>query len=387
MRNYDVLIIGAGPSGATAAYHCAKSGLDTLFVDKSQFPRFKECGGALSERAMSYLDFRVDDELIERDVYGARVRFGSEAIEVLKPYRIASLVTRSRFDYFLVQQAINSGAKFLENEEVIGLERSHEYYDIITNQKQLRAKLVIGADGFQGITSRYVRNQLKRNEYAIGFVTEIPAENEDIDQHIFNSVEIHFGVTRMGYGWLFPHEGYFNVGVAGIADKLRNPKKILNDFLRERGFQGQYRFHAHRLPMGGLPKKRVTDRIILIGDAAGFVDSFLGEGIAYAILSGRIAARVCHNALQNNQAWREDFLSIYNEECYRQFERDLKCSLMLARLVHRFPRFFSKLMASDETVLGRYLDIPANKLTYREYLRWLKRKGSGSLIQRAMKSI
>jgi geranylgeranyl reductase family protein len=380
MRDCDVVIIGAGPSGATAAYHCANSGLDTLFVDKSQFPRFKECGGGLSERAMSYLDFPVDDELIEQDIYGARLRFGDEEVEVLKSYRVAGLVTRSKFDCFLVQQAISAGAKFLEGEKVTDLRISGEYVDITTNKAHIRAKLVIGADGSQGITSRYVRNQLKRNEYAIGLVTEIPTDNEDIDKYIFNTIEIHFGITNMGYGWVFPHEGYFNVGIAGIADALRNPKKILTNFIRERGFHGQYRFRAHRIPMGGVRKKKVADRIILVGDAAGFVDSFLGEGIAYAILSGKIAARVCHNALQNNQGWREDSLSIYNEECYKQFERDLKCSLMLAKLVHRFPKFFSQLMASDEGVLGRYLDIPANKLTYREYLRWLKRKVPGFLI-------
>ena len=387
MHDCDVVIIGAGPSGATAAYHCANSGLDALFVDKSQFPRFKECGGGLSERAMSYLDFPVDYELIERNVYGVRVRFGNEAIEVLRPFRIAGLVTRSRFDHFLMQQAVKAGAKFLEGEKVTDLQISGEYADITTNKAHIRAKLVIGADGSQGITSRYICGMVRRSEYAIGLVTEIPADNSGMDKQILNSVEIHFGITNMGYGWVFPHEGYFNVGIAGIADRLRNPKKILTNFLRERGFHGQYRFYAHRIPMGGEQKKKVADRIILVGDAAGFVDSFLGEGIAYAILSGKIAARVCHNALQNNQGWREDSLSIYNEECYKQFERDLKCSLMLAKLVHRFPKFFSQLMASDESVLGRYLDIPANKLTYREYLRWLKRKVPGFLIQRAMKSI
>jgi geranylgeranyl reductase family protein len=387
MHCYDVIIIGAGPSGATAAYHCAKSGLDTLFVDRSQFPRFKECGGALSERAMSYLDFSVGDELIERDVYGSRVRFGNQAIEVRKPYRIASLVTRSRFDHFLMQEAVKAGARFLEGEKVTDLQKSGEYVEITTNKTHIRAKLVIGADGSQGITSRYICDMVRKSEYAIGLVTEIPADNSGVDKQILNSVEIHFGITNMGYGWVFPHEGYFNVGIAGIADKLGNPKKILINFLRERGFHGQYRFYAHRIPKGGVQKKRVADRIILVGDAAGFVDSFLGEGIAYAILSGKIAARVCHNALQDDQGWREDSLSIYNEECYKQFERDLECSLMLAKLVHRFPKFFSQLMVSDESLLGRYLDIPANRLTYREYLRWLKRKVPGFLIQRAVRSI
>jgi len=387
MRNYDVVIIGAGPSGATAAYHCTKAGLDTLFVDKSQFPRYKECGGALSEQAMSHLDFPVDDGIIERDVYGTRVRFGNEVIEAQKPYRMGALVTRYKFDYFLVQQAIRAGAKFLENQKVTDLQISHEYVDITTSKAHIRAKLVIGADGSQGITSHYIRDTIKRNEYAIGLVTEIPADNRDIDKYIFNSIEIHFGIVNLGYGWVFPHEGYFNVGIAGIADKLSNPKKILTNFVRERGFNGQYEFHAHKIPIGGVPRKKVADRIILVGDAAGFVDSFCGEGIAYAILSGKIAACVCHNALQRNDGWREELLRIYNDECHRQFEYNLKDSLIFTKFMYKFPRLFLKLMASDKNVLGRFLDVVANKLTYKEYLRWMKHRAPLFLMQRAIKKM
>ncbi|UCH00759.1 MAG: geranylgeranyl reductase family protein [Deltaproteobacteria bacterium] len=387
MHCYDVVIIGAGPSGATAAYHCAKSGLDTLFVDKSQFPRYKGCGGGLSEQAMSYLDFPVNDKVIERDVYAARIRFGTEAIEVQKPYRIAALVTRSKFDYFLVQRAIEVGAKFLENERVTELRVSDECVDITTNKKKLQAKLVIGADGSQGVSFRSVSDRLRRGEYAVGVVTENTADNSEIDKYIFNSVEIHFGVTTMGYGWVFPHEGYLNVGVAGIADKLRNPKKILTDFIRERGFHGQYRFHAHRLPIYGAVKKKVRDRIILVGDAAGYVDSFLGEGIAYAILSGKIAAGVCYEALQHNDGWREDFLKLYNDMCYEQFEHNLRYSLVSAKLMHRFPNLFLSLMASDENTVDRFLEIPAGRLTHRGYLQWMIPRLPSCLLRRTVKKM
>ncbi len=385
MRDYDVVIIGAGPSGSTTAYHCTKLGLDTLFIDKSQFPRYKECGGALSERAMSYLDFPVNGELIERNVYGARVQFGNEVIELLKQSRIAALVTRSKFDYFLVQHAIRAGAKFLENERVTDLQISHKYVDITTSNALIRAKLVIGADGSQGITSRYIHDTIKRDEYAIGLVTEIPADNRDIDKYIFNSIEIHLGIVDLGYGWVFPHEGYFNIGIGAVANKLNNPRKTLIHFLKERGFDGQYRFHAHKIPIGGVPRKKVADRIILVGDAAGFVDSFYGEGIAYAILSGKIAANVCHDALQYRDGWREEFLKIYSEECYKQFDYNLKDSLIFTKFMHKFPKLFLKLIASDKNVLGHYLDVPANKLTYKEYLRWMILRTPNFLMQRAIK--
>jgi len=385
MHCYDVVIIGAGPSGATAAYYCAKSGLDTLFVDKSRFPRYKECGGALSEQAMSYLDFPIDDGIIERDVYGARVRFGTDAIEVKKTYRLAVLVTRSKFDHFLVQRATKVGAKLLENERVIELKISQECVDIITKEKQFRARLVIGADGSQGVASRYVSERLKKNQYGVGVVTEIPADNKAVDRYISDAIEIHFGITNRGYGWVFPHEGYFNVGIGGIADKLTNPEKILSSFIKERGFPGHYGFQARRIPIGGVLKKKVTDRMILVGDAAGFVDSFSGEGIAYAILSGKIAASVCHDALQCKDGWREDFLKIYNDKCHEQFENNLKYSLILAKLMHRFPRLLLTLMASDKNVLERFLEISSAKLTYKEYLRWMIPRLPSFLLRRTVK--
>jgi geranylgeranyl reductase family protein len=385
MHCYDVAIIGAGPSGATAAYFCAKSGLDTLFLDKSRFPRYKECGGALSEQAMSYLDFPLDDGIIERDIFGARVRFGTEAIEVKKTDRLAVLVTRSKLDHFLVQRASKIGAKFLENEMVIELKISKECVDIITKEKQFRARLVIGADGSQGIASRYVSEQLKMNQYGIGVVTEIPADNKALNRYISDAIEINFGITNLGYGWVFPHEGYFNVGIAGIAHKLSNPKKVLSSFLRERGFLGQYGFHAHRIPMGGVLKKNVTDRMIIVGDAAGFVDSATGEGIAYAILSGKIAASVCHDALRYKDGWKEDFLKIYPDKCYEQFGNNLKYSLIFARLMHKFPRLLLVLMASDETVLERFLEISSCNLTYKEYLQWMIPRLPSFLLRRTVK--
>jgi geranylgeranyl reductase family protein len=387
MHCHDVVIIGAGPSGAVAAYHCAKSGLDTLLIDKSTFPRYKACGGALSEQAMSYLDFPLGNELIERNIYGARVRFGNEIIEVLKPYRIAGLVTRSQFDYFLVQQATKMGAKFLENQRAMELELCSDHVDVIASTKHLRAQLVLGADGSQGIIGRYVREPFKRSEYAIGVVTELQAHKIDIDNYIFNSVEVHLGITYGGYGWIFPHEGYLNMGISGMADRLRNPKRVLGNFLEENGFSGEHRFRAHKIPAGGVPREKVADRIILVGDAAGFVDSFYGEGIAYAILSGKIAAHVCKEALSHKNGWERNFLKVYDNECYEQFEYNLQYSLRLSRLMHKFPRLFLKLMASDREVLDKWLEVAARRSGYKEFLGWIISRAPFLHLRRAAKNM
>ncbi|MBE9540978.1 MAG: FAD-dependent oxidoreductase, partial [Proteobacteria bacterium] len=86
---YDLIIIGGGPSGSAAGRIAGKKGLKTLLIEKEIFPRYKPCGGALSEHAMSYLDFEIPESMIERDIFGARVHFKGQVVEQHKDSRIA----------------------------------------------------------------------------------------------------------------------------------------------------------------------------------------------------------------------------------------------------------------------------------------------------------
>ncbi|MCJ7442985.1 MAG: FAD-dependent monooxygenase [Methanotrichaceae archaeon] len=108
---YDIIVVGAGPAGSSAARVAAKAGLDVLILEKETFPRYKPCGGALSERAISLLDFPLPENLCERTITGARVHYGDIVLERNKGYRLSTLVTRSRFDQFLLQKAQEIGAE------------------------------------------------------------------------------------------------------------------------------------------------------------------------------------------------------------------------------------------------------------------------------------
>jgi len=368
---YEVVVVGAGPAGATAARNCVKQGLRTLLIEKDSFPRIKPCGGALSEQAMSLLDFEIPIELMEKDCFGARVHYGKFTVEVKKEYRIAVLTSRDKFDKFLLQQALESGVEICQPEIVEKLYLKDSYVLVKTNLSEYKAQIVVGADGVNSLISKYVRKKpLSLEEFGICLVTNIPATNEIIDKYIHNAIDIHFGVADMGYGWVFPHDNYFSVGIGGIASQLKKPKQVFNDFLRTNGFETPNKVYAHKIPAGGIKRKNVADRILLVGDAAGFVDTFYGEGIAYAIHSGLIAARIIINGLKERNL-SQQYLKLYEAECSKFFAENLKWSLILTKTMHKFPELFIRVFASNRAVLDKYLEVPATKLAYREYLNWL----------------
>jgi geranylgeranyl reductase family protein len=364
---YDLIIIGGGPSGSAAARLAGNTGLTTLLVEKEIFPRYKPCGGAFSERAMSYLDFDIPQYIHEKNIFGARVHFRDNFLEKLKEYRIATLVTRSVLDDYLLGKAKETGIEIKMGEEAISFREDHEYVEVYTDEGAYKARFVILAEGAQGNLKNRIRRIDRKSAYAICIVTEIEEENKRIDQYIYNSIDIYFGIVNRGYGWIFPHEKYFSVGIGVLASDFTNPRETMIDFLNLHGFTGKYKLKVHLLPVGGIERKTVSSRVVLSGDAAGFVDSFYGEGIAYAIRSGQIAVEVISRILN----YGVGSLSDYESFCRSEFGENLKYSLILSRMMHSFPGMFFKILTSCEEVLDKYLEVPASKRTYSGYIKWL----------------
>lgn len=366
---YDLIIIGGGPSGSAAGRLAGKLGLKTLLIEKEVFPRYKPCGGAFSEQAMSYLDFNIPQHIHEKDIYGARIHFRDQVIEKHKEYRIATLVSRDVLDNYLLEKAKETKIEIKMGEKVIDYKENHDYVSVYTNNDTYKAKFVIVAEGSQGKLKNKIRKRDKKNEYAISVVTEIEQDNETIDKYIYNAIDIHFGVVNMGYGWIFPHEKYYSVGIGGLAKDLHNPKKMMMDFLKSNGFDGNYKLNVHLIPAGGIKRNITSSRVVLSGDAAGFVDSFYGEGIAYAIRSGQVAVEVISDILLSKN--KPSSLKNYESICEREFSDNLKYSLLLSKMMHRFPKIFFKILTSNEDVIDKFIEVTALKRTYKSYIKWL----------------
>ena len=365
---YDLLIIGGGPAGSSAGRRAGELELKTLLIEKEIFPRYKPCAGGLSNLARSYLNFAIPSRIAEKEIFGARVQFNNrskQVIELQKDYRVATLVSRSIFDDYLLKQARKTGIEVIMGEKVLNCQEKEDRVEVFSDNNVYRAKYVIIAEGARGNLKKQVRNKTGKEQIYASLVTEIPEKNEVIDSFLFNTVNIHFGLTHRGYGWIFPHDNYYSVGLAGLAGSNPGFKRTMKTFLLENGFTGDYKLKGNLIPVGGIKRRLHTERIILAGDAAGFVDSFTGEGISYAVRSGQLAAGVVHEILSSRREGSS--LKRYVKACKQEFGSSLSYSLKLAKKFHNIPEFLLNRFVNKSRIIDRFLDIPAGRITYKEF--------------------
>lgn len=366
---YDVIIAGAGPAGSTCARSCAQQGLRTLLLDSADFPRSKPCGGAVSTQALSFLDFTIPEQIIEKECFGARVQCNGRSVFVRKEQRIAVLVRRDIFDSLLADKAIEAGARFLPGEEVTDVRQTHNVVEVLTGRATHQTRFLIGADGVHSRVAFALRPPFRKDETALALVSNVPAAPETMDQHPDTILDLCFGIAPLGYGWLFPHQGFCSLGIAGCADKLADPQKVLSDFAHACGMdiadvRGSF------IPLGGSKRIVASRRILLAGDAAGFADPLHGEGITYAILSGKIAAQAVVDAIQSGKE-PSTAASWYQQETEERIVTDLRVAYRMANLLDKYPRLFLRIFFDHPEAVQRYLDIPAGRTDYRHFQWWV----------------
>lgn len=283
---------------------------------------------------------------------------------------MAILVSRDKFDAHLVSKAVDAGVVLYEEEKVTSITQNQSKVVVETNKGEYNAKVAIGADGVNSIVSKHVRESYKPHELGLGIAADIPATNEEVGEYIENAVAFHYGITKFGYGWVFPKEKHFSVGVAGILPSMKKPRNIFMAFIKKLGFRTDVATHAHLIPSGGYEREVCSDRLILVGDAAGFVDPFYGEGIKYAFISGKLAAERVVESYENED-FSKSALDSYKRSCYKQFGANLEYSLRLTRLVNNYPEIFFRLLSSNKSVLDEWFEIVAGRMEYKAYIRWL----------------
>jgi geranylgeranyl reductase family protein len=375
--SYDVIVVGGGPAGSTAARRAAQQGASVLLLDSATFPRSKPCGGGVSEQAMSHLDFPLDERLFQADVYGARVHFEDQTVEARAPFRIAVLTTRSELDAYLLGKAAETGVRVVQNARVSRAENRPDHVAVHTSTDTFQGRFVIGADGAQSVVAGLVRPRWPRSEYAVTYEfdvprSELPASEPGPGRDL---IDIYFGTAYMGYAWVFGKRDHLNIGLGALASRAPNVKTAAVEFgqaLPESGIDiGSERRNAvgWLVPAGGYRRVVASGRVMLAGDAAGFVDPFYGEGIAYAILSGGEAGRLAGRAARGLETV-EGTQASYVSFCRHSIDRNLWYGLLFARLLHAWPEVLLRLFSTNRTLLQKYLDVPAARATYRQYVQW-----------------
>jgi len=300
-ERFEVVVVGAGPAGAEAAYHLARRGRRTLLLERARLPRDKPCGGGLTPKA--YRALEIPERLVQARVATTHLQHrGGGRFQVSSAAASIWMVCRRDFDHFLAERAAAAGADLRDGVRVQGIEDTGDGRPPLlrTASGTVRAELVIAADGAESLVARQTGLRPPRSAAAMVALEVEGAGESPLGQ----TALLDYGLPR-GYAWVFPKGDRLNVGLTSydprLAPRLRD---LLERFVQTAGV----RFHAapravgHRIPTWGpgLPLER--GRVLLAGDAAGLADPFFGEGIAYALLSGRLAARAADARLAGRVA-------------------------------------------------------------------------------------
>ncbi|MBI2873668.1 MAG: geranylgeranyl reductase family protein [Firmicutes bacterium] len=372
---YDLIVVGGGPAGSAAAQQAAGAGLHTLLLEKDPFPRHKPCGGGLSEPAIREFDSPLPDGIISGDCRGVRVIFGNLVQESRFPFRVATLTDRAAFDTFLLDLAVKAGTQ-VRYERVAEVKPEPEWVMIRTDRGTYRGRAVVGADGAGSIARSVVRRRQRRDILLFSLSAEIPIasvvrNSPAAELGAQEMVEIHIGRVARGYCWIFPKGDRLSAGIAGLGESRRTIQAKWESFCLENGLTPTSAPRAHIIPSYHPDDPLVADRIVLAGDAAGAADPFLGEGIYYARLSGKLAAERISSLLASGSSLKAEDLRPYQAACRKAYADELLYARSVFNLLFRLPVWLQRRVFTNADVLGRYMEIPAGRSTYRRYWRWL----------------
>lgn len=377
---YDVIVVGGGPSGSVAATFCKRFGLKTLLLEKKEMPRVKPCGGALSNKALSLLKqlkIPINANLIETRVHGVNIVKPSGKSFLIDAGRpIAALVLREKFDKFLFEISSNEGCDVVTKTKVVNLKYNKDSVTVYTDKgDSFASKIVIGADGVNTAIGKYSSlRKWHKDELGICIVME-PKVGKEIMDKFFNTrnfISIYLGCLPLGYAWIFPKKECASIGMGGLLGKVRHLKTKFTRFYKKFEFLRNISpsMNVALIPAGGFKRSLVCDRTLLVGDAAGFVDTFTGEGIFYALKSGYLAAKVVKNSFSSNKFDRRE-LRQYESLCYNEFERNLKASLFLAFKTQRYLGFLLSVIENDMNLQQCFSEVIEGKKGYCDLLRKL----------------
>jgi geranylgeranyl reductase family protein len=361
-KEYDVVIVGAGPGGSSSAMFLQKKGYNVLLVDKQKFPRDKICGDAVSGKSVGMLKAlgleKEMEKVLHAKIYG--LIFSSpngKILEIPFPLKDEKGETKPRgyvsrrivFDNFLFGHAkkiVDTKEEFQvteilkdESGKVCGIKGM----DLNTKQNfEFKSKFVIGADGVYSI----VANKTGAKKVPEDHVCEATRVYYQNVGGMTPNIEIHFIEDVMpGYFWIFPLEdGKANVGLGMLRSerKKRNinlveaTEKVIatHPIFKER-FKNAERLNEIKgwtLPFGSFRRTLHGPGYLLVGDAASLVDPFSGEGIGNAMTSAKFASEAIDHAIKTSDFSNETIAKEYDEKLWNEIGPELKTSLMLQKI-------------------------------------------------------
>jgi geranylgeranyl reductase family protein len=382
---YDALVIGGGPGGAATAFHLARGGARVLLCERQRYPRDKVCGDGLTPRAVRALDhmgLRDEYRTWSRSV-GLKVHGGGHVVELpwpeLDDYPSFGLARpRTDLDQLLARTAAKAGADLWEATEVVeplvehGLVRGAVVRREGEDPVDVRAEVLVAADG---ASSRFAQALgLRRDDHRpIGVaIRQYYRSDRDTDPWIDSYLELWRGDDLLpGYGWVFPlADGTVNIGVGLLNTSAHfrniNYRALLAQWVPTVGPEWGFgpgdavaKARSHPLPMGANRHPPVHRGVLFVGDAAGLVNPFNGEGIDYALESGELAATAALETLESGDRAR---LLAYRTAVEQRFGSYFAVGRLFVRLIGdpRFMKLATRYGLPRPTLMKLVLKLLAN---------------------------
>jgi geranylgeranyl reductase family protein len=343
--DYDVIVVGAGPAGASAAYWLGEAGKQVLVLEKERLPRYKACGGGVPKAVFERFPFDFSP-VVEREIGRARFRFrdGREVAADL-PGRPVAMVMRERFDYHILRHA---RADVRDGSPMVAVQQDGAGVEVATESGEtFRARYLIGAGGANSRVARLVG--LRQGKQVGGTIeVEVPASDSLLEEYA-ETVLFLFGTLPTGYLWIFPKAEHLSVGIGVFHGKATRLKEKLRQEMAKLEVdvdQGGWRGHPIPVYLQHEPLHR--ERILLVGDAAGLVDPLLGEGIRHAVDSGRLAAeavladdppgytRQVHREIGDDLLWGKRWAQLFYDHQWGSFELAVRNPRFIEGFLHLF---------------------------------------------------
>ncbi len=361
MQTAEVVIVGAGPAGSTLAYRLASAGVDTLVLERETLPRIKPCGGGVVKSFIDNLPRGMNiDSVIEDWTKTAIItRRGGAEVEIPLDPPIAQ-VTRSRMDHYLMNQAVAKGARLVQGSRVAMINWTNGNQSTFTADEEYRSKVLVGADGAYSTVARLAK-LIPQRRSTIALELDVSAKREVIEEWR-GKLLIEFSPHPPGYGWIFPKRRgrYLNVGFGVPFKKATSVTPLVEDLLERKGLHHPgIMKRTHLIPTASSGSQVVSERTLLVGDAAGLVDPATDEGLSWALRSSKMAAGPIISSLGSGPS----LLYVY-QEAYEEMIEEFRFSKALRNIL------FGKLALTGKlspTLLDWVFRVTAGQATYSEW--------------------
>lgn len=334
-----VIIVGAGPAGATCARILAEQGLNVTIVDRANFPRYKTCGGGIIG-ATSHV---IPAGFPARD----SIRVASFSFRG-KMHRLCSsdrpfmhTVVRAEFDNWLLGCAVAAGAEFRPNTLVNGFYEVGSQVVVQTDSGDCLADFVIDASGTSSRIARKVGVSLQ--EIDLGLEVEVQSSGST---KWLNRVHIDWGPIPGSYGWLFPKGDSYTVGVIGSKQYSSELRSYLDDLLRDLGLADckVIKRSGHLTRCRSLNSPVGEGNVLLVGDAAGLLEPWTREGISFAVRSAELAAETIISSVSGQSA-DNSLVSDYARRLEKTLISEMESGFALLAAFRKYPRIFHMLVS------------------------------------------